>query len=158
MKFNLGIGMIQTGILGDAQDAKITYNNATLGVDGLTDNDFIIVNRVDNNGRGKTDDIFIEAASEEEAIQKYNAMNWAPASGLSVIKGTATFQLYRIDTALARVRTFVAKNSTGIVELPYNKIVSDHNAPIFNLNGVQFNAKNLKKGIYVKQGKKFVVR
>lgn len=158
MKFNYGVGLINTGVKGDAQSESITVQNTTLGVDGLTDNDFIIVNRVDNYGRGKTDDIFIEAASEEEAIQKYNALNWAPASGLSVIKGTATFQLYRIDTALARVRTFVAKNTDGIEEIPYNKIVSDHNAPIYNLNGVQVNAKSLKKGVYVKQGKKFVVQ
>ena len=158
MKFNYGIGLINTGVKGDAQSEGITVNNTTLGVDGLTDNDFIIVNRVDNYGRSKTDDIFIEAASEEEAIQKYNALNWAPSSGLSVLKGTATFQLYRIQDALARVRTFVAKNTDGIEEIPYNKIVSDHNAPIYNLNGVQVNAKSLKKGIYVKQGKKFVVQ
>ena len=158
MKFNFGIGLIQTGILGDAQDGKITYNNATLGVDGLTEDDFIIVNRIDNYGRSKTDDIFVEAATEEEAIAKYNALNWAPASGLSVIKGNETFTLYRIDTALARVRTFVAKNPTGIETLPYNKVVSDHNAPIYNLNGVQVNPNALQKGIYIKQGKKFIVR
>ena len=157
-KFNLGIGLIQTGILGDAQDAKITYNNATLGVDGLTENDYIIVNRIDNYGRGKTDDITIEAATEEEAIAQYNAMNWAPSSGLTVLKGNETFTLYRIDTALARVRTFVAKtDGTGIEEVRNDVEVSDHNAPIYNLNGVQVNPKALKKGVYVKQGKKFII-
>jgi len=60
---------------------------------------------------------------------------------------------------LARVLILREKSKiTGIVELPYNKIVSDHNAPIYNLNGVQVDAKSLKKGVYVKQGKKFVVR
>ena len=158
MKFNLNIGLICTGVVGDAQDASITIQNATLGVDGLTDNDYVIVNRVDNYGRGKTNYITISAPTEEEAIALYNAENWAPESGLSVIKGTETFQLYRIDTALARVRTFVLQGESGIKALPYNKVVSDHNAPIFNLNGVQVNAKSLKKGVYVKQGKKFVVK
>ena len=116
------------------------------------------MNRVDNYGRGKTDYITIFADTEEEAIAQYNAENWAPESGLSVIKGTETFLLYRIDTALARVRTFVLQGESGIQVLPYNQIVSDHNAPIFNLNGVQVNAKSLKKGVYVKQGKKFIVR
>ena len=37
-------------------------------------------------------------------------------------------------------------------------VVSDHNAPIYNINGVQVNPNNLQKGIYVKQGKKFIVR
>ena len=154
-KFNLGIGLIQTGILGDAQDAKITYNNATLGVDDLTENDYIIVNRVDNYGRGKTDYITIEAATEEDAIAKYNAENWAPASGLSVIKGNETFTLYRIDTALARVRTFVSTGESGIQEVG-KAVVSDHNAPVYNLNGERVSV--LKKGVYVKQGKKFIVK
>ena len=158
MKFNLNIGLINTGVVGDEQTASITVQNATMGVDGLTDSDYIIVNRVDNYGRSKTDYITIFAETEEEAIQKYNAEYWAPESGLSVIKGTETFQLYRIDTALARVRTFVNKGGSGIETLPYNKIVSDHNAPIYNLNGVQMNPNTLKKGVYVKQGKKFVVK
>jgi len=155
MKFNLGVGLIQTGVLGDEQTASITVQNATLGVDGLTDNDYIIVNRVDNYGRGKTDYITIYAETEEEAIAKYNAENWAPESGLSVIKGTETFQLYRIDTALARVRTFV-QSGTGIKEVGMGREISDHNAPIFNLTGARVST--LHKGVYVKQGKKFIVK
>ena len=159
-KFNLNIGLINVGNREDDMSGALGQGvtNAIMGVDGLTDSDYIIVNRVDNYGRGKTDYITIFADTEEEAIAQYNAENWAPESGLSVIKGTETFQLYRIDTALARVRTFVLQGESGIQVLPYNQIVSDHNAPIFNLNGVQVNAKSLKKGVYVKQGKKFIVR
>ena len=159
-KFNLNIGLINVGAREDDMSGALGQGvtNAIMGVDGLTDSDYIIVNRVDNYGRGKTDYITIFADTEEEAIAQYNAENWAPESGLSVIKGTETFLLYRIDTALARVRTFVLQSESGIQVLPYNQIVSDHNAPIFNLNGVQVNAKSLKKGVYVKQGKKFIVR
>ena len=159
-KFNLNIGLINVGAREDDMSGALGQGvtNAIMGVDGLTDSDYIIVNRVDNYGRGKTDYITIFAETEEEAIAKYNAENWAPESGLSVIKGTETFQLYRIDTALARVRTFVLKGADGIKALPYNQIVSDHNAPIYNLNGVQMNPNTLKKGVYVKQGKKFIVR
>ena len=159
-KFNLNIGLINVGAREDDMSGALGQGvtNAVMGVDGLTDSDYIIVNRVDNYGRGKTDYITIFADTEEEAIAQYNAENWAPESGLSVIKGTETFLLYRIDTALARVRTFVLQGESGIQVLPYNQIVSDHNAPIFNLNGVQVNAKSLKKGVYVKQGKKFIVR
>ena len=159
-KFNLNIGLINVGAREDDMSGALGQGvtNAIMGVDGLTDSDYIIVNRVDNYGRGKTDYITIFADTEEEAIAQYNAENWAPESGLSVIKGTETFLLYRIDTALARVRTFVLQSESGIQVLPYNQSVSDHNAPIFNLNGVQVNAKSLKKGVYVKQGKKFIVR
>jgi hypothetical protein len=156
MKFNFGVGLIQTGVLGDEQSGGISFTNATLGVDGLTDNDFIIVNRVDNYGRGKTDYLYISAETEEEAIAKYNAENWAPASGLSVIKGTETFTLYRIDTALARVRTYVATGQSGVKDIKA-ETVSDNNAPIYNLNGVRVDGA-LKKGIYIKQGKKFIVK
>ena len=160
IKINYQIGLINAGAKADETGAGGTnYATAVLGVDGLTDKDFIIVNRIDNYGRGKTDDIFIEAASEEEAIQQYNAKNWAPASGLSVIKGTETFTMNRIDAALARVRTYVSKGgSDGIYNVTKENIVSDHNAPIYNLNGVQVNPNTLKKGIYIKQGKKFIVQ
>lgn len=159
-KFYLNIGLINVGNREDDMSGALGQGvaNAVMGVDGLTDNDYIIVNRVDNYGRSKTDYITVFADTEEEAIQKYNAENWAPESGLSVIKGTETFQLFRIDTALARVRTFVNKGGSGIKTLPYNEVISDHNAPIYNLNGVQMNPNTLKKGVYVKQGKKFIVR
>ena len=76
----------------------------------------------------------------------------------STCKGTETFTLYRVDTALNRVLVLSPKNGTGIDNLNYNKVVSDHNAPVYNLNGVQVNPNALTKGIYVKQGKKFVVK
>ena len=170
LKYNLGIGIVNPGNREDDYSGALGegVTNAILGVDGLTDDDFIVVSRITNYGRGATDHLYIEAASEEEAIAKYNAMNLVAINdlgaypngnaGIDVITGTQTFYLFRIQEAIARVQTFKAKTSTGIVELPYNKIVSDHNAPIFNLNGVQVNANSLKKGIYVKQGKKFVVR
>ena len=120
-KFNLNIGLINVGAREDDMSGALGQGvtNAIMGVDGLTDSDYIT----------------IFADTEEEAIAQYNAENWAPESGLSVIKGTETFLLYRIDTALARVRTFVLQSESGIQVLPYNLIVSDHNAPIFNLNG-----------------------
>jgi len=157
LKVNYCVGLINAGLKGDETGAGGTnYATGTLGVDGLTDNDFIIVNRVDNYGRSKTDYLYISAETEEEAIAKYNAEYWAPESGLSVIKGTATFTMNRIDAALARVRTFVATGQSGVKDIKA-ETVSDHNAPIYNLNGVRVDGA-LKKGIYIKQGKKFIVK
>ena len=88
-----------------------------------------------------------------------NPLNITPTdTDVRVLRGTDTFTLYRIDTAIACVEVYKAAGADGIKALPYNQIVSDHNAPIYNLNGVQVNAKSLKKGVYVKQGKKFVVK
>jgi hypothetical protein len=168
MKFNMGIGMIQTGILGDAQDAKITIQNLTMGIDGLTENDYYIVYVINNYGGSSLHPLFPEGTAVADATAQYKAMNLGDGlnplnltpndTDVRVLRGTETFELYRIDTAISAIEIYKSAGADGIKALPYNQIVSDHNAPIFNLNGVQMNAKSLKKGVYVKQGKKFVVK
>lgn len=37
-------------------------------------------------------------------------------------------------------------------------VVTDENAPIYNLQGIRMNGKNLPKGIYIQDGKKFMVK
>ena len=165
LKMYLNVGLCHSGVLGDDESydpagagyGNIRLNNTTLGVDGLTDDDFIVVSKISNYGRGATDNVFVEAATEAEATQKYIAMNRSNVS--EVYKGTETFQLYRVDTALGRVLV-LTPGTVGIDEIftSDQKTISDHNAPVYNLNGVQVNAKNLKSGVYVKQGKKFIVR
>ena len=165
LKMYLNVGLCHSGVLGDDETydpagvgyGNIRLNNTTLGVDGLTDDDFIVVSKISNYGRGATDNVFIEAATEAEATQKYIAMNRSNVS--EVYKGTETFQLFRVDTALSRVLV-LTPGASGIDEIftSDQKTISDHNAPVYNLNGVQVNAKNLKAGVYVKQGKKFIVK
>ena len=157
LKMNYGIGLINTGCKTD-DGTSINYPNGIIGVDGLTDNDYFIVYVISDYGTSSKHPIYPQGTSVADAKEMYKAENLGDGTNVQVLRGTETFSLYRIDTAIARIDVFKATNGTGIVELPYNKIVSDHNAPIFNLNGVQVDAKSLKKGIYVKQGKKFVVR
>ena len=88
----------------------------------------------------------------------YKAGNIGDGTNVQVLRGTETFSLYRIDTAIARVDIFKAVASEGIEELNTGAIVSDHNAPVYNLNGIQVNPNSLRQGIYIKQGKKFIVR
>jgi hypothetical protein len=152
-----GVGLISPGRKGD-DNSGAWVQNATLGVDGLTDEDFIVVGKITSYGTSYNPEYKVtEGYNEETAAAAYAKEHKYLTS--EVYPGTSTFLLYRVDTSLARVLILREKSKiTGIVELPYNKIVSDHNAPIYNLNGVQVDAKNLKKGVYVKQGKKFVVR
>ncbi len=157
-KMNYGIGFINTGVKGDEQTEKITVQNTTIGIDGLTDNDYYIVYVVDNYGGSSAHPIYPQGTSVADAIAQYKASNIGDGTNVQVKRGTETFSLYRIDTAIARIDVFKSVGGTGIQVLPYNEVVSDHNAPIFNMNGVQMNANSLKKGIYVKQGKKFIVR
>lgn len=159
LKMNYGIGIINAGAKGDETGAGGTnYPSGIIGIDGLTDNDYFIVYVISDYGSSSRHPIYPQGTSVADAKEMYKAENLGDGTNVQVKRGTETFTMNRIDMAISRIDVFKATNGTGIVELPYNKIVSDHNAPIFNLNGVQVNAKNLKKGVYVKQGKKFVVR
>jgi hypothetical protein len=163
-KINLGIGLVQSGVVGDDETydpgnkgyGNILVNTCPLGVDGLTDDDFIIAYTATNYGGESVHPIFPAGTSLEDAKAQYKAMNLGGV--IKVMKGTETFTFNRVDEAVVCVKTFKAKNGTGIETLPYNKVISDHNAPIYNLNGVQMNPNTLKKGVYVKQGKKFVIK
>ncbi len=170
LKVNYNIGLINTGTKTD-EGTSINYAVGNIGIDGLTDNDFYMVYLICDYGSTSEHPVFPVGTKPAEGKEQYLAMNLGTAvananqqiNGAAakdgqalVLKGTDIFGLYRIDTAITRIDIFKAKNGSGIETLPYNQIVSDHNAPIYNLNGVQVTT--LKKGIYIKQGKKFIVR
>ena len=153
-KVNLGIGLINVGNMADDQSGKMV-NNMTLSFDGLTDDDLIVISKIDNYGGGSIHPQFPAGTDHATAKAEYKKAHLGGVN--ATCKGTETFTLFRIDTALNRVIVLTAKNGTGIEEINYNKVVSDHNAPIYNLNGVRVDGA-LKKGIYIKQGKKFIVK
>ena len=160
----VGVGFVFPGVQGDAENydpanagyGNIRVQNATLGVDGLTDDEFIIVSKIQSYGNTANHGDY-PAGTDPEAA-KADWLQQDMGATKEVYTGLQTFQLYRIDTAISRVTVLTPKNATGIETINYNKVVSDQNAPIYNLNGVQVDSKNLTKGIYIKQGKKFVVR
>jgi len=163
LQVKLGIGIVFSGQVNDDENynpnsisySPILINTTTMGVDGLTDNDMIVVAKIDNYGGGAIHPQFPVGTDPEAAKVEYKKMNLGGV--FTVVKGTETFSLYRVDTALNRVVVLTPGNPDGIEEMT-TAIVSDHNAPIFNLSGVQVNANSLRPGIYVKQGKKFIVR
>ncbi len=165
LQVKLGIGIVFSGQVNDAENynpnsiaySPILINTTTMGVDGLTDEDMIVVSKIDNYGGGSVHPQFPAGTDPAAAKVEYKKMHLGATN--STCKGTETFTLYRVDTALNRVLV-LSPSTSGIDEI-FNadqKVISDHNAPIYNLNGVQVNAKNLKAGVYVKQGKKFIVR
>ena len=156
MKMNYGIGLINDGIKGGTD--KINYANAPMSVDGLTDNDYYIVYIVSNYGNDSKHPIYPQGTTLADGKELYKAENLGDGSNVQVKRGTETISLYRIDTAIARIDIFKSKGGSGIETLPYNEVISDHNAPIYNLNGVQVQPNALQKGIYIKQGRKFVVK
>lgn len=166
LQVKLGLGIVFSGQVNDAENynpnsisySPILINTTTMGVDGLTDEDFIVVSQITNYGSGSEHPIFPAGTDPAAARAEYKAMHLGGSS--SVVKGTETFTLYRVQDALNRVLVLTPKGTdTGIETVNnYGKVVSDHNAPIYNMNGVQMNPNALTKGIYIKQGKKFIVK
>ena len=162
-QIKLGIGLVFSGQINDEETfnpnslsyAPILINNVTMGVDGLTDDDFIVVYKINDYGSSSVHPEFPAGTDPEEAKAAYKAMNLGGL--IEVYTGLQTFQLYRVDTAISRVNVLKISGD-GIEEVNTGKVLSDHNAPVYNLNGVQVNPSNLQRGIYIKQGKKFVVR
>jgi len=164
LQVKVGIGIVFSGQVNDAENynpnsisySPILINTTTMGVDGLTDDDMIVVTQITDYGTTTIHPEFPVGTDPTTAKTEY--LKKHIGNNTSTCKGTETFDLHRVDAALSRVLVLSPKNSTGIETLPYNKVVSDHNAPIYNLNGVQVNPNALQKGIYIKQGKKFIVR
>lgn len=168
LKVNYGIGLINTGGRDD-ESSSINFNflnntagvdypmsangYAPLGIDGLTDDDFVVWYTIGNYGRNLNPTII--AATEAEATAEFLGSH---LGATAVQKGTEKFWLYRIDTALSYVKVLKSTGESGIKNITNDKVVSDHNAPIYNLSGVQVNPNALQKGVYIQQGKKFVVK
>lgn len=165
LQVKLGIGIVFSGQVNDAENynpnsisySPILINTTTMGVDGLTDEDIIVVSKITDYGSTAVHPKFPAGTDPATAKAEYKKMHLGGSS--STCKGTETFSLNRVDAALNRVLV-LSPSTSGIDEIfsADQKVISDHNAPIYNLNGVQVNAKNLKSGVYVKQGKKFIVR
>ena len=164
LQVKVGIGIVFSGQVNDAENynpnsisySPILINTTTMGVDGLTDDDMIVVTQITDYGTTTIHPEFPVGTDPTTAKTEY--LKKHIGNNTSTCKGTETFDLHRVDAALSRVLVLSPKNATGIETINYNKVVSDHNAPIYNLNGVQVNPNALQKGIYIKQGKKFIVR
>lgn len=165
VKMYEGIGLCFSGNLGDGGDfytsetmtyAAIAINNVTLGVDGLTSNDMILVSKITDYGSTSAHPQFPLGTDPAEAKNQYLASNLGDNKEI-ISSGLETFKLYRVQDAITRVQV-LSPGTSGIKDIVAGQVISDHNAPIYNLNGVQVNAKSLKPGVYVKQGKKFIVR
>ena len=165
VKMYEGIGLCFSGNLGDGGDfytsetmtyAAIAVNYVTLGVDGLTSNDMILVSKITDYGTTSAHPQFPLGTDQAEAKAQYLASNLGDNKEI-ISSGLETFQLYRVQDAITRVQV-LSPGTSGIKDIVAGQVISDHNAPIYNLNGVQVNAKSLKPGVYVKQGKKFIVR
>lgn len=92
------------------------------------------------------------------AINKYGIVGfyWGKENG-------AAFEMTKPSTAYLTVPQSMGVQSFALnleedVTTGIATVVTDENAPIYNLQGIRMNGKNLPKGIYIQDGKKFMVK
>lgn len=111
-----------------------------------------------------TDDAAKPNFIEIKLTNNYDRYDKGPGRHITDIRKTddTTYSLYRFDTAIHSARVFTYKGfvpgsgSDGI-EAITNVKETDKNATIYTINGVRVQ-KASKKGIYIMNGKKFVVK
>ena len=110
----------------------------------------------DENGFTKT--------SKDESVYYYKlaikdgnvGFYWGKANGAAFIMTKPSTAYLTVPQSMA-VQGFVLNleegETTGIAT-----VVTNEDAPIYNLQGIRMNGKNLPKGIYIQGGKKFMVK
>lgn len=162
VEVKVGIGLICPGVQGDAQDydpagvgyGNIRVANAPISIQGYDDNAFVVVYKVQGYGNNANHGV-IDAASEAEANAIWHEQGIGTYS--EVYKGTDTFELYRIDTAISRVNILVPDGGAGIEEVDADSEKAAVKAPIFNLRGEKVQNMNTP-GFYLQGGKVIVVK
>ena len=91
------------------------------------------------------------------AIKDGNVGFYWGATGGAAFEMTKPSTAYLTVPVTIKVQGFVLNleegETTGIAT-----VVTNEDAPIYNLQGIRMNGKNLPKGIYIQGGKKFMVK
>lgn len=142
-----GVGLNLEGKKGDNQDGN-WISSLNLKINNLNATDFIMVSGYNNYGSNALHPV---VASEEEFLASDNA----PV--ISVMSGTTEISLYRVSDVIARLQVFSPVGETDGIANVNAADKTNADAPIYNLSGMRVNKNNLQKGIYIQNGKKFVV-
>lgn len=142
-----GVGLNLEGKKGDAQDGN-WISSLNLKINNLNATDFIMVSGYNNYGSNALHPV---VASEEEFLARDNA----PV--ILVVSGTTEISLYRVSDVIARLQVFSPAGETDGIANVNAADKTNADAPIYTLSGMRVNKNNLQKGIYIQNGKKFVV-
>lgn len=143
-----GIGLLLDGRKGDEQSGS-WIGSWYFKIADATEGDIVTVESVSNYGSTSLHPLVT-------SLDEYLAADNAPVT--AVLKGDQAFSLYRVSDAIAKVTVYsTVKNPTSIKSVS-DVVKNDPNAPVYNLSGQCVNRNNLPKGVYIQNGKKFMVR
>lgn len=152
-----GVGMNVEGKKGDDMSGS-WIGTLYFRMDGLSESDFIAVYSGGNYGNSGKDSNHPLVTNlndlKTQVTTTYNLIE----NTCTILKSTEPIALYRVSDAIGRIDVFSpVKDPTGIETVKTVAPAVDANAPIYNLNGVRV-ANAAQKGIYIQNGKKFVVK
>ncbi len=144
-----GIGLLLDGKKGDDQSGS-WISNWFFKIADATADDIITVESVSNYGSTSLHPVVA-------SLDEYLAADNAPVT--AVLKGDKAFSLYRVSDAIAKVTVYSAVTGPTAIKQAVSEVVKNNpNAPVYNLNGQRVNKNNLPKGVYIQNGKKFIVK
>lgn len=144
-----GIGLLLDGKKGDDQSGS-WISNWFFKIADATADDIITVESVSNYGSTSLHPVVA-------SLDEYLAADNAPVT--AVLKGDKAFSLYRVSDAIAKVTVYSAVTGPTAIKQAVSEVVKNNpNAPVYNLSGQRVNKNNLPKGVYIQNGKKFIVK
>lgn len=144
--FYKNLGLITEGRKGDDKSGN-WISNSYVFVNGLTDNDFVVYTSMGNYG----------STSVHPYVSSLDEFLTADKGGVTtVLSGTETFPILRISDCLTGVKVLRPVGTIDGINT-VSTTVDNVNAPVYNLAGARVNANNLPAGVYIKNGKKFIV-
>lgn len=149
-----GIGLVHDGTYVSNGETK-WQTNMNIKINDVKDDDIIMF--AQSADYGKTS-LHPTVADLDEYLAEDNAPITDVITGADLKSGKG-FALYRISNALHFIRVMSAGESTGIKDIAAD--VTDKanaDAPVYTLSGMRVNGKNLPAGVYIQNGKKFVVK
>lgn len=141
----------------EAEETSRNYNPAVLNktVDAYTGENMLEYRRTAENLTNTMKDgsvYYYKLAIKNQKVGFY----WGEANG-DAFTMTKPSTAYLTVPQTTKVQGFVLNleegETTGIAT-----VVTNEDAPIYNLQGIRMNGKNLPKGIYIQGGKKFMVK
>ncbi|MCR5697385.1 MAG: hypothetical protein K6G73_10485 [Marinilabiliaceae bacterium] len=143
----VGIGLVNN---------ETIMNNVPYYLRGMNEGDFANVYIINNYGGNAAHGYF--ASIEEAKASNHGQLTY-------VVPANGSFDLYRIQDAISMIEIMSADKEnvadlSGIGTTPVKKIYANavNDGAIYDLLGRKVDANNMKPGIYIQNGKKFIVK